>query len=127
MPWIAALALALASLLAGCDSKDKDRPPAPAGEPKPGSPAPAPAPAPAPPNEAAGPQVTAAEATRRLTELADKICACSDRACAEAAHAAFQDQSRNLAGRMTAPPTPAEATAMQEQARRFSGCLQKLK
>jgi hypothetical protein len=146
MTSLAVLALA-ASLLAGCNQK-KDPPPAPApaaapnaGSPaQPPVPAPAPAPAPAPtapstptpapaqaPKEAAGPKVSSADAIRRLAQLADKICACADRACAEATYTAFQDENRSLATRLSAPPTPAEAAAMQGQAQRFSGCLQRLK
>jgi len=127
MSWIAALALALAaSLLAGCQSKD--RPPAPAAESKPAAQAPPAAtpPAPAPPAEPAGPEIPAAEALHRITALADQICACKDRACAEAANAAFQNENRQLARRIRTRPTQAEADAMQAQAKRFSGCVQRL-
>src|SRR4051812_14841048 len=119
---LAALALA-ASLLAGC--ADKDPSPAPAGDPPASAPAPE---TPSPTTRApTGPEVSATDALRRITELADKICACADRACAEATHTAFQAENEKLAGRPHAKPTPAEAGAMQEQAKRFSGCVQRLK
>jgi hypothetical protein len=134
MSWIAALALAV-SLLAGCgDKKDRSPAPAPAApaapSPQAAPAAPAPAPAggsqPAAPAAPAGPEVSAAEAVRRLTELADKICACPDRACADATHATFQQENARMAARMRGQPAPAEVAALQEQARRFSACVQKL-
>ncbi len=122
MPWIA-LALA-ASLLAGCQQKDQDR--APGAAPAAGSQA-----APAAGSQAAqaapaGPEIPAAESLRRITELADQICACPDRACAEVKHAALQQENQRLAGRPRAKPTQAEADAMTAQAKRLSGCVQQL-
>jgi hypothetical protein len=139
MYWLAALALA-ASLLAGCDKKDRtpaQSAPAPSTS-APGAPAPSTpgAPAPGAGTEAApaagaqattaGPEVPTAESLRRITELADKICACPDRKCAEDRHAAFQAENQQLAGRPRAKPTQDEAAALQAQAQRFSGCVQRL-
>lgn len=137
MQWLAALALVAASLLAGCDKKD--RTPVPSA-PTPSTNAPPPrtsAPPPRTGTEAApttgaqastatGPEIPAAESLRRITELADKICACPDRKCAEELHAAFQAENQKLAGQPRAKPTQAEAEALQAQAQRFSGCVQQL-
>jgi hypothetical protein len=135
MQWLAALALAT-SLLSGCDKKDRTPAPgAPApstpGAPAPSTPAPS-TPAPgagteaAPQATTAGPEVPTAESLRRITELADKICACPDRKCAENLHDAFQAENQKLAGRPRAKPTQDEAAALQAQAQRFSGCIQQL-
>ena len=140
--WIAALALA-ASLLAGCDSKKSS--PAPAAEPQAGSPAqptppqptptptpaqPQPTPTPAQPTPAtpaqpqpAGPGMSSAEAIRKLTSLADRVCACADRACVDAATAAAAQEDGQLAGM----PSSAETAAMKAQAKRLFDCQQKLK
>ncbi|HWO25604.1 MAG TPA: hypothetical protein VNO30_42985 [Kofleriaceae bacterium] len=154
MKWIATpalvLALALAaSQLAGCD--EKARPPAPAAG---AQPAPAPsggapvaesAPAAPPPSmdrgqhverhpaggapaapAPAGPEVTSAETIRLLTEVADKGCACKDRACVEAVYAALQVENKRLGDRPRAKPTQAEIDVMQAQALRLSSCIKQL-
>jgi hypothetical protein len=149
--WIAALALA-ASLLAGCDPKKSSPAPAAdpkSGSPTqpqpppapPALPTPAPTPAqpeqpPAPPTPAqpesqppaapaqpAGPGMSAAEAVRKLTALADRVCSCADRACADAATAAAQKEDGQLAGL----PSSADTAAMKAQSKRLFGCQQKLK
>ena len=124
MKWIAALALALTgSLLAGCDEKAK--PHTSAGSQPAAPPGASGAPAPAAPASTA-PPITSAETIRRLTDVADQICACKDRACAEAAYAALQAENQKLAGRARATPTQAEADAMRAQAQRLSGCINQL-
>jgi hypothetical protein len=134
MKWIAALALA-ASLLAGCDQKAQSPAPAAGSQAAPtaaAAPAPA-APTPAAPTPGApaapaptGPEIPSPETIRRLTEVADQICACKDRACAEAAYTALQDENKKLAGRPRATPTQTEEHAMVAQAQRLSGCLKQL-
>jgi hypothetical protein len=143
--WIAALVLA-ASLIAGCDPKKSS--PAPAAEPKPEptaqptpkpptlapptpppsqpptpTPAQPPAQSPAEPAKPAGPGMSAAEAIRKLTALADRVCACADRACGDAAAAAAKDED----GQLAALPSSAETEAMKAQAKRLYDCQQKLK
>ncbi|HSK04228.1 MAG TPA: hypothetical protein VK932_23405 [Kofleriaceae bacterium] len=130
MPWIAALALVLAASLAG-GCNQKDRSPAPAADPAAGSQAaPAATPAPADPTPApaaaTGPEIPAAESLRRIIDVVDKVCACPDRACADTANAELAEQNRKLAGRPHGKPTPAEAEAMQAQAKRLAGCVQRL-
>jgi hypothetical protein len=73
-----------------------------------------------------GPEVTSAETIRLLIGVADKVCACKDRACAEAAYVALQEENKKLAGRPRAKPTQAEADTMQAQAARLSGCIKQL-
>jgi len=109
---LAALALA-ASLLAACNKQER----APAPDDK-AAPAPAPGDKTAPAAE-----IPASEALRRITELADKICACPDRACAEAARVALEQENRKQAERPREKPTPAEADAMRGQAKRISDCV----
>jgi hypothetical protein len=137
MKWIAALALALAaSLSAGCNQKDRSPAPAPAAG---SQAAPTPAAPPPPPTAQAtgaattpaaaaptGPEIPSPQTIRRLTEVADQICACKDRACAEAAYNQLQEENKQLAGRPRATPTDAEANAMVAQAQRLSGCLKQL-
>jgi hypothetical protein len=144
MSWIAALALVLAASLAG-GCNQKDRSPAPAAAPASEAPAPAAAlaseapapvaaPAAAPASEApapaapaaAGPEIPAADSLRQITGMVDKVCACPDRACADVANAELAEQNRKLAGRPRAKPTQAEVVAMQAQAKRLSGCVQRL-
>jgi hypothetical protein len=127
MPRIAALALALAaaSLPAGCQGKESTPSPA-AGSQAAGSQAAGSQAAGSQAAPTAGAELTWAESLRRITGLADKICACPDRACADALYAVFQTENQRLANRPRPTPTPAEGAAMQAEAKRLSGCLTKL-
>jgi hypothetical protein len=132
MPRLAALVLALAAspfAACQCGSKQEARPassPSPASSTTTGGPA-APAPAPGDPASAQAAEITGAESLRRITELADKICACADRVCAEAERVALDEQNKRDAGRPRAKPTPAEADGMRDQAKRIADCVDKLK
>lgn len=128
MPRTAALVLALAaSPLAACQcgSKQEARPASSASSSTAaGSQA---APAPGAPAAAQAAEITGAESLRRITELADTICACVDRACAETSRVALDEQNRRDANRPRAKPTQAEADAMRDQAKRIADCVEKLK
>jgi hypothetical protein len=126
-PRTAALVLALAAspfAACQCSSKQEAGPASSAPSTTGGSQA---APAPGDPASAQAAEITGAESLRRITELADTICACIDRACAETSRVALEEQNRKDAGRPRAKPTQAEADAMRDQAKRIADCVDKLK
>lgn len=109
-----AVALAASALLAGCGKKKEGAPAA--GSAAAGSAAPA-----ADPNA-----IPAAEALAQITALADTICACPDRACAEAAREKLEADNRARAGQPRQRPTSEQADAMKAQAQRMAECVKKL-